>query len=456
MAMASSRTLQFIACLPAEHKLPRAQHAGDVRVRASPTRPRRSSRLHIIPFAYTRQDCGASLPNSVPIENVKTESGAAASAEWKALLECAAPHADSTRLRELLHAVSWPALFTLAEEHGVIALLAGALRRFDDQVAPRDIAQKIREYHRAQVLSAMKMTAELFRLVDLFRAARLETVLVKGPTLAMRAYGDTGSRIFGDLDFVVRQRDILRATELMIAAGYDFDVSPDDIRSAKIPGQYSFVRNGAPLLVELHTERTMRYFPRGLPVEKFFAARQCELLDGHEIPVLSVEHELVLVCIHGAKHLWERLTLVADVAALAARQTTLNWQESFAAAEDAGAGRMLRTGLILAEDLLRAPLPQDIQSRIRADAAASRLAREIAVWLPSAGDSLPGLLQRALFRMRMRGAGASGLGYLLKLTFSPTQEDWHSADGQDSTASWSTLRRPFRLAKKYRRPENER
>src|SRR5450755_1498149 len=240
--------------------------------RALLARSRRSPRPYIIPFAYTRQDCGASLPNSVPIENAKTESCAAASAEWAALLECSSPHADSARLRELLRAVSWPALFTLAAVHGVMALLAAALRRVDDNVAPPDIAQKIREYHRAQVLSAMKMTAELFRLVDLFRAAGLETVLVKGPTLAMRAYGDTGSRVFGDLDFLLRQRDILRATELMISAGYDFDVSPDDIRSAKIPGQYSFVRKGAPLLVELHTERTMRYFPRGLPVEKFFAA----------------------------------------------------------------------------------------------------------------------------------------------------------------------------------------
>ncbi len=395
------------------------------------------------------------MPNSGSIQHAKANSLASASPEWAALLECAAPHDDSARLRELLRAVSWPALFTMAEEHGVIASLSGSLRRFDESIAPPDIAQKIREYHRAQVLSAMKMTAELFRLVDLFRAAGLETVLVKGPTLAMRAYGDTGSRIFGDLDLIVRQRDILRATELMISAGYDFEVSPDEIRAAKIPGQYSFVRKGAPLLVELHTEQTMRYFPRGLPVEKFFATRQHELLDGHEVPVLSIEHELVLICIHGAKHLWERLTLVADVAALAARQTNLNWLESLATAEDAGAGRMLRVGIILAQDLLRAPLPQDIQSRIRSDTAAARLAREIAEWLPSAGHSLPGLLRRALFRMRMRGAVASGLGYLLKLTFSPTQEDWRETDGQDSAASLSSLRRPFRLAKKYRRPENE-
>lgn len=345
-------------------------------------------------------------------------------------------------------------MLALAEEHGVTALLAVALRRFEPGAAPPDIAQKIHESHRVQVLSAMKMCGELFRLVDLFRSASLDILLVKGPALATRAFGDTGSRVFGDLDFLLRQRDILRATELMISAGYDCDVSPNDIRASKLPGQYSFVRESVPLLVELHTEGTMRYFPRGVPVEKFFAARQCEMLDGHEIPVLSVEHELLLICIHGAKHLWERLSLVADVAGLAARQTTLNWQESFAVAQEVGAGRMLRVGLSLAQDLLRAPLPPDVQSQVRADVAASRLAREIAAWLPSAGHELPGLLRRALFRMRMRGAAASGLPYLLRLTFSPTQEDWHAADGQESGARWSILRRPFRLAKKYRRPHD--
>jgi Uncharacterised nucleotidyltransferase len=382
---------------------------------------------------------------------VKTNQRAAWSPEWMALLECASPHAGSARLRDLLRGVSWSALFALAEEHGVIALLAATLRRFDDSVAPPEFAQKIRELHRAQVLSTLKMTAELFRLVDLFRAATLDVALVKGPTLALRAYGDTGARQYGDLDFLVRQQDVLRASELMLSAGYKPDISLDAIRAEKIPGQYLFVRTSAPLLVELHTERTMRYFPRGLPLEEFCARRQNVLVDDHEIPALSIEDELILICIHGAKHLWERLSLIADVAAFVTRQTGLNWDRSFATARKIGAQRMLNTGLVLAQNLLHAPLPQNIQERVRADAPASRLATQIAQWLPSAGHQLPGLFSRAFFRMRMRGNALSGLGYLLRLTFSPTQEDWSETQGEKPSGSFASLRRPMRLAKKYRR-----
>lgn len=410
-----------------------------------------SYRLEIILIAYTYpQTVGASLSKTSLIATAAIHSRNAPFAEWAALLECASPRPNSSRLRELLHNASWPPLFTLAEEHGVIALLAASLHRFEENIAPPEIAGKIRESLRAQILSTLKMTAELFRLMELFRAAGLDTMLVKGPTLAARAYGDPGSRQYGDLDLLVRHRDVRRATELMTAAGYKADISLDAISAGKIPGQYLFVRTVAPLLVELHTERTMRYFPRGLPLEKFFARREYVLLDGYEIPALSIEDELVLICIHGGKHLWERLALIADVAALVTRQSDLNWEHSFATARDLGADRMLHTGLLLAQNLLHATLPQNIQARIQTDAPASRLAAQVARWLPSAGHAPPGLLARALFRMRMRGSAISGLGYLLRLTFSPTQEDWAAADGEKPGGYLASWRRPFRLAKKYR------
>jgi hypothetical protein len=348
-----------------------------------------------------------------------------------------------------LSEVSWPALFTLAEQHGVISPLASGVAQFEQNLVPPEFAQKVRQAHRAQVLSALKMTAELFRLVDEFRDAGLDIVLIKGPTLALRAYGDTGARQYGDLDFLVRQKDILRATEIMIAAGYQPEIPVEAISAQKIPGQYVFVRMAAPLLVELHTERTMRYFPRGLPIEDFFARRENVSVDGHDIPALAIEDELILICIHGAKHLWVRLSLAADVAAFVDRQSNLNWERSFATASAAGAERMLDTGLLLAGNLLGVALPQNLQARLYEDRSASRLAAKIATWLPSGGQAPPGLFARAVYRMRMRG-GISGLGYLLRLTFSPTQEDWSGGAENERDGRFAALRRPVRLAKKYR------
>jgi hypothetical protein len=57
---------------------------------------------------------------------------------------------------------------------------------------------------------------------------------------------------------------------------------------------------------------------------------------------------------------------------------------------------------------------------------------------------------RALYRMRMRGSVVSGLGYLLRLTFSPTQEDWSPGADNKHDGRFAALRRPVRLAKKYR------
>jgi hypothetical protein len=401
--------------------------------------------------AYTRPlSPGVLLLQSTDAKNIQNNLPASGSPEWAALLQCASPHSHLSILSALLSKVSWPALVTLAEAHGVISLLASSVGQLQENLAPPELAHKIRELHRAQVLSALQMTAELFRLADQFRDAGLDTVLVKGPTLALRAYGDTGARQYGDLDFLVRQKDILRATELMISAGYKPEIAVESLSAQKIPGQYLFVRTAAPLLVELHTERTMRYFPRGLPIEEFFARRQYISADGHHVPALAIEDELLLICIHGAKHLWERLSLVADVAAFVARQTALNWERSFATARAVGAERMLNSGLLLASNLLGAALPQNIRARLQSDRSAAQLAATIATWLPSAGRTPPGLVARALYRVRMRGSVVSGLSYLLRLTFSPTQEDWPAGGEKKHDGRFAALRRPVRLAKKYR------
>jgi Uncharacterised nucleotidyltransferase len=387
---------------------------------------------------------------STPTKSIKNNLPGCGSPEWVALLQCASANADLSTLSAALREASWPELFTLAEGHGVMSLLASAISQFEDNLTPSEFANKIRQLHRAQVLSALQMTAELFRLVDRFRDAGLDIVLVKGPVLAVRAYGDTGARQYGDLDFLVRQKDILRATELMIAAGYEPEIPAEAVSPDKIPGQYVFVRIASPLLVELHTERTMRYFPRGLPIEEFFARRQSVSVDGHQITALAVEDELILICIHGAKHLWERLSLVADVAAFVARQTSLDWERSLATARSVGAERMMNTGLVLARNLLGATLPQIVRERVQSDRSALRLATKIASWLPSAGQAPPGLFSRALYRIQMRGGGLSGLGYLLRLTFSPTQEDWSGGVEDNQNGRFAALRRPVRLAKKYR------
>jgi hypothetical protein len=295
------------------------------------------------------------------------------------------------------------------------------------------------------------MTAELFRILDQFASARTRALVVKGPVLAVRAYGDPAMRSYGDLDLLVRQRDIRRATELMMDAGYDAAVPVAAIDAGKIPGQYLFSRPDSKLIIELHNDLTLRYFPRRLPLERLFERQTRMQLDSREVPALSVEDELVLICVHGAKHLWERLMWIADVAALVSRQLNLDWGRAASSAREVGAERMLHVGLRLAATLLKLRLPDHVLEKVKSDKMAANLTGQILNWLPAAGYAPPGLFERAAFRLRMHGGLVSAPAYLVRLLLSPTEEDWKG--GAEEKRHWllDALRRPFRLARKYGR-----
>ncbi len=354
--------------------------------------------------------------------------------EWPVLLECASPKCDARKLNELLRSVDWTRLLLLAEEHGVVGHLAAHLHELDRHLVPPEMNKTLIECHRAQIFLTLRLTAELFRLLKRFAAAEIGVLAVKGPVLSLRAYGDPAMRSYGDLDLLVRQRDIRRATELMIAAGYQAAVPVSAIDSGKIPGQYLFSAPDSKLLVELHNDYTLRYFPRRLLLERFFERQVRVPLDSRKAPALSVEDELVLICVHGAKHYWERLMWIADVAALVCSQTKLDWKRAAESAEEVGAERIGKV------------LPM-----VHSDSGAAKLAGQVLEWLPAAGSSPPGLLARALFRMRMCGSLISAPAYLLRLSFSPTEEDWKESVEEKRHWFPDAVRRPFRLARKYGR-----
>jgi len=264
----------------------------------------------------------------------------------------------------------------------------------------------------------------------------------------MQAYGDAAMRNYGDLDLLVRDADVGRATQLMMDAGYVPQIPLSAIAAKKIPGQYMFRQTEAQLLVEVHNDRTMRYYPRSLPIEKIFARGEQLTMDGRGIPAPNAADHLMMICVHGAKHFWERLMWIADVAALVERNQGLDWRGSRESAQDAGTETMLHAGLLLAAGVLKARVPAEILRQAEEDAAARAMVGQVRGWLPAAGENPPGLWERARYRTRMRGGGWAGTKYLLRLLFSPTEEDW-DANSAEPGGLTALAKRPFRLAKKH-------
>jgi len=372
--------------------------------------------------------------------------------EWQVLLECGAPSTNVDCLADLLqNSFNWPNLLRRAEDHGVVPLVAERLANLDPALIPLEVRARFRESRRAYTACSLQMTAELFHVLERLAETGIETLATKGPVLSARCYGDPGMRQYSDLDLVIREKDIRRATQAMLDLTYEPRVSLSAIDAKKIPGEYAFRKPGTHLLVEFHTERTFRYHPRPLQIEKLFERRAFVSIDGRDVPALSPEDELVLICVHGAKHFWERLMWIADVAALISARQPPDWDRAMAAAREVGAERILRLGLRLASDVLGATLPVQVEANVRSDRAASKLAAQIESLLGSRDPCSIGILQRAAFRVRMRGSLLSGAAYLLRLSLSPTEEDWIPGNEGNRPVFLDAISRPLRLARKHRR-----
>jgi Uncharacterised nucleotidyltransferase len=326
------------------------------------------------------------------------------------------------------------------------------LRESKFEGVPGVAQEKLLSRIRAQQFFSLGMTAELFRILQAFSAARIEAALVKGPITSLLAYDDPAARTYMDLDLLIRQRDSHNAWRCMLALGFRADIPESAMRADKIPGEYLFQKSPNNCAVELHTEHTFRYYPKPMRIEELFARKRTMLLDGREIPALSLEDELVLDCIHGAKHFWERLMWVSDIAAIVAKHPEIRWHKARQAAAEVGATRILHVGVQVGAMLFAMDLQAALAQEIQSDSASNSLCRQILGWLPHAGTAPPPLPQRAMFRLRMAGGGVAGAAYLMRLSLSPTQEDWESGAAERRSWLWDAVRRPFRLLRKYGSP----
>jgi len=370
--------------------------------------------------------------------------------EWAFLCVCASPDSSANGLlAHLSSELDWNAVLNLAEDHGVQGLLALRFEEIGFSGVPFPVRKQLQNRLRAQHIFTLSMTAELFRILERFAEAGIRVVLVKGPVLSLLAFDNPAVRNYVDLDLLLHHRDIQNASRLMLELGFHTDISESAIRAGKVPGEYLFRRPGTKRIIELHTERTFRYYPKPMPTDDLFARSRTLSLDGREVPALSLEDELVLNCIHGAKHFWERLMWVSDIAWLLAEHPEMSWPKAQQIAAAVGAERMLRIGVQLPSMLLQTKVPSSLVTEIEADSGSETLCRAILTWLPHAGAAPPSLRSRAMFRLKMGGGGLTGVAYLFRLSFSPTQEDWQK-DGEERTPRFlESLRRPLRLFRKY-------
>lgn len=369
------------------------------------------------------------------------------------------------RLRQSILTVSateWPLILRAAEHHRIAPLMYRNLSRYAaDETSPQ-IRQQLRESALAYTQRNLFLLQRLTWLLDLLDRHQIRAIPFKGPTLALGAYGDLSLRPCGDLDLLLAPEDLVRAKDLLVAETFEplFPTSSrrESAYLASLTGEelleylkwqreYHLIRRSDGLNIDLHCGIVPGSFAIGLEHDVFFGDMQTVKLAGREMPQLSPESMLLVLCANGTKDYWSELDRVADVAAVITKNADLNWQSVLDRAEQLSIRRALLLALELSRPLLNEPLPSRVLREIESDRAIPTLTAKIRRrWLNCDGrrasaDSL-------LFHLQIRDRWSDRFRYFSH-QFVPTVGDRAAAPLPHALSFLHYVIRPFRLFRKF-------
>ena len=293
-----------------------------------------------------------------------------------------------------------------ADQHGVLPLVYQALERHARGLVPSDVSAELRRRFEANALHNLVLTGELARLIQLLGAQGIKAMAFKGPVLAASAYGDLALRQFVDLDVLVNKTDVRAAALALLREGYvertAFSRSRRLSNVLRSHHQLGFLRDDPRVIVEIQWHLTPHYFAFAPNLDALWRRERQVTVAGSPLPSLGPEDHLLFLYVHGAKHCWERLTWVSDLAHHISSNPGLDWPAIAAQAEALGTRRMLRLGLDLIDVLVSPRVTQPAQACVPLDPIASRMARHVAQRMHAGQGGPRGIIATSRFHLRAR------------------------------------------------------
>jgi hypothetical protein len=361
-----------------------------------------------------------------------TASGAQTAMAWRReaelILCCAAPALGPgalERLRSVIDAgVDWEAVMRAAARHGVLPSVYRALVSGFASHLPLAVHDQMRREVHGHAVRNSFLAAEMLRLCRLLEEHGVRALALKGPALAAGVYRDLTLRQFTDLDLLVRQEDLNVAFEALAGDGFHTK-APVKKTFGKLPSGWeaTLVREGGLFELDLHWRLSPSYFPfTPEGDELWMRAVEVDIGPGR-VFTLGPDDLMLFLCAHGAKHGWQSLSGVCDVAQVA-RAYQYDWEALAARANSLGCLRILLLGGLLAHDLLDAEIPGGLIGAARAEPSVERGARCFIRYFHQLGADGPGLLQRWSIPLAMIPQRSARFRYALSRAFLPATKDF--------------------------------
>jgi hypothetical protein len=246
---------------------------------------------------------------------------------------------------------------------------------------------------------------------------------------------------------MVRKEDAKRAIEILLASGYEFTKPLTESQLdvlLRTQHNVQLRRHKRQLIVELHWEVASHLFASSVQADELWQSLEPISLNGTQLRTLSSEDLMFSLCVHGSRHLWERLLWICDVGWIIARRK-LNWSALLERARATHSERIFLLGVHLAAKLLRVKLPDEVSKQIAEDSQLDRLADVVIGSLFNGTVHRPASTSEIFrYNLRVRKTWPARMRYVRHM-LNPTDRDLDAVALPRSLSFGYYLMRPIRL-----------
>lgn len=294
------------------------------------------------------------------------------------------------------HLMNWNLVVEMAIRHRVYPIVYPKLAQIKE--IPASTLARLKQQVDNNKFKTLQLAHESVKLVKQLEQRNVQSLIIKGLPLALQVYVDITLRPCKDIDLVVNPKDLAVCCETLESLGYArispaFELTPWRLKYyIKNFREYIYVNKTTGVCIEPHWK--VDYFSATVPL---FTHRQYLSFYKQDLPVMSNEDNFIYLVLHGAIHCYWRLRWLNDIAQILKQGLSINWQVVQNNAKAQGVLPIVHQGIILAHQLLHAPIPTILESGVDKDKKAHKLARMAQKFIYSNSYTFEGNIRHPLF-----------------------------------------------------------